>query len=68
MADRDFHENEASLYFKDDWKVKKNLTLNLGLRWDYIGVPYESTRIDGGALRRSLGNLGHFGIRIQPIG
>src|SRR5262249_7402060 len=39
---RDFHQNEASLYFKDDWKVKNNLTLNLGLRWDYFGVPYES--------------------------
>ncbi|HLH31207.1 MAG TPA: carboxypeptidase-like regulatory domain-containing protein [Terriglobia bacterium] len=39
---RDFHNNEASFYFKDDWKLHKSLTLNLGLRWDFFGVPYES--------------------------
>jgi hypothetical protein len=38
---RDTHQNEMSFFFKDDWKVKKNLTLNLGLRWDYYGVPYD---------------------------
>jgi hypothetical protein len=39
---RDFHNNEASLFVKDDWKIRKDLTLNLGLRWDYFGVPYET--------------------------
>jgi hypothetical protein len=39
---RDFHNNEFSAFFKDDFKATKNLTLNLGLRWDYFGVPYEA--------------------------
>jgi len=40
---RDMHnQNEASVFFKDDWKIRKSLTLNLGLRWAYFSVPYES--------------------------
>src|SRR5262249_44057755 len=35
------HENEFAFFFKDDWKVRPSLTLNLGLRYEYYGVPYE---------------------------
>jgi hypothetical protein len=38
---RDLQQNEFNFFFKDDWKVTNNLTLNLGLRWDYYGVPYD---------------------------
>ena len=37
----DLRSRELHLYFKDDWKLTSDLTLNLGVRWEYYGVPYE---------------------------
>ncbi|HSW09225.1 TonB-dependent receptor [Aquabacterium sp.] len=30
-----FKNQQIGLYFQDDWKLSKQLELNLGLRWDY---------------------------------
>ncbi|HXM36304.1 MAG TPA: TonB-dependent receptor [Pyrinomonadaceae bacterium] len=38
---RGFRTREMDLYFQDSWKIRSNLTLNLGVRWEYKGVPYE---------------------------
>jgi hypothetical protein len=35
------HQNEFSLFFKDDWKLHPSFTLNAGLRYEFYGVPYE---------------------------
>ena len=34
-----FQQRDLALYVMDQWRAKSNLTLNMGLRWDYMGVP-----------------------------
>ena len=38
---RGFRQKELAFYGQDAWKIRPNLTFNLGLRWEYYGVPYE---------------------------
>ena len=56
---RDFHQNEIGVFFKDDWKFSNKMTLNLGLRWDYYGPPYEK---NGLSATLAGGGAGLFGI------
>ena len=39
---REFNFAYFAPYFQDDWRVNSSLTVNLGLRWDYRNVPYET--------------------------
>jgi Carboxypeptidase regulatory-like domain len=36
-----FRQHEYNWFGQDDWKIKQNLTLTLGLRYQLDGVPYE---------------------------
>jgi Carboxypeptidase regulatory-like domain len=59
---RNWQQHEAALFAKDDWKITRDLTLNLGLRWEYYGVPFEANglmpRPDEGALGGGFGISG----------
>lgn len=35
----DYGEVDQFYYFQDDWRIKDNLTLNLGIRYEYTGQP-----------------------------
>ncbi len=59
LYNRNIHQNDWNLFFKDTWKVSQNLTLTLGLRYDKYGTPYDSYGLGG---RFTGGQSALFGI------
>ncbi len=53
MHDRDWRSNEFSGFIKDDWKFSSALTFNIGLHWEYFGIPFEGK---GRAAQPTAGN------------
>jgi Carboxypeptidase regulatory-like domain len=52
-------QREFSAFFKDDYKIRRDLTLNLGIRYEWYGVPFSGS---GLAVRPVGGGGEAFGI------
>lgn len=62
---REWHQNEASFFFKDDFKIRPNITLNLGVRYELYLRPTEG---QGKALAPVGGSGAAFGISGNSMG
>ena len=55
---RHWMQREVSVFFKDDFKVNSGLTLNLGLRYEFYGVPNERRGQTAAVVGRGAGLFG----------
>ena len=53
---RNFLLNESGYFFQDDWRITRRLTLNVGLRYEYFGVPHERDGLQGTVTSNNLLN------------
>ena len=58
------------LYVQDDWRMTDRLTLNVGVRWDYVrGVPLDQTRNPNFLVMQAAGRTGRFaGSALEDFG
>lgn len=47
---RDYLLTEQGYFFQDDWKFSPRVTFNLGLRWEYFGLPHEKNGIQASVI------------------
>ena len=55
---RTWRRREFNFFVQDDFKLKPGLTLQLGMRYDYFGVPWEANGRTAGLVGGSTGLFG----------
>ena len=50
---RNFIFRDYGAYFQDDWRVSNKLTLNLGVRYEFYGVPFERDGLQGNIIQNT---------------
>lgn len=54
---RDYRDNQYAAYAQDSWKIRSDLTLTLGLRYQYAAVPYEVNGLQAQFVNTSLNQI-----------
>jgi hypothetical protein len=61
----DYRQNQFNFFVKDDWKVSDNFTVNLGVRYEWYGVPYMKGGMTAGLKGGALSVFGRSGSAIS---
>ncbi|MDE2369543.1 MAG: TonB-dependent receptor [Burkholderiales bacterium] len=63
-----YNNNQFGIYGQDDWRVTKQLELNLGMRWDYESNPLDNGYVTPAALVTALNapDITRYGIAPAP--
>ena len=64
---RTWRQREFSWFFKDEFKITSALALNLGVRYEYFGVPFEANGKTAGLVNGSAGLFGQSGTSFNDI-
>ncbi len=66
-GDRNIVQTAMGTYFQDNWRIKPNVTLNLGLRYEFATVPEEVNGKQGALVDPFNPAPDNFGVTIGPF-